>query len=297
MFLPSMSILLRDVAMDAVILTAVQLSFGKLNIKRLLAALSVFQLHTIAYLLFGEAARNPIFALTATLTAAFILQKGKRLIIIISSAVVLLLNAAAAAGLTTYFGERFLFAPCFIAVLLFLLIMRKRMHLCYRWNIEIMISNSGKRFALKALIDTGNRLKEPLSGLPVLIIGSRHIPQGFFDGSPFRQINYGVLGSGGMLKAYRTDKITISTNSDMERKAPECFIAVFPGEMPQGIAALAPPEFTEALKPENHPFGRRIKHAIFKHQTVNLRTRGSNSQRFRMLHRRERSSAATPHPR
>ena len=103
---------------------------------------------------------------------------------------------------------------------------------------------------ISALIDTGNRLREPLSGLPVLIVSAKRIapllpPQ--FDPSRarwtlpqgFRLVGYDSLGGGGEMAVFRPDELLISYG-DSYVMGPDLWVGVYPQEMPGRVEALAP---------------------------------------------------------
>ncbi len=60
-------------------------------------------------------------------------------------------------------------------------------------------------FALYAFADSGNRLHEPFSGFPVIIVDKEKIT---LEGD--RIIPYNTVGGDGMLKAFRPDRVVIS---------------------------------------------------------------------------------------
>lgn len=288
--------MLRDVAMDLSILLTTQLCFGRIKLGRLLWALMCMQLSTLAYILIGDVAREPMALLLSLISAAYFVNptgqpKGFAL-----AAASILLCCVSAAGLMALLGNGFRFYPAFAAFLLTLSLLRSRLHIRYRWNIEVLAESCGHRLCFRALIDTGNRLREPLSGLPVLIVDSNLIPPDFFQAKHARLLRFGVLGSSGEIPAYRAERVRIRLPNGSYRAAPECYIAVFPGKIPGSIQALAPPEFTEAFDPlpttTQRRNVRRYPHAVFKHSTINLWTGRTDSQRLRLLHRRKRSAAA-----
>ena len=82
------------------------------------------------------------------------------------------------------------------------------------WEVQVFLAAAGGEARFRALIDTGNRLREPFSGLPVLIcergVLSDVLPAGYDalppgDAPPgFRQIGYGALGGGGTVELLPT---------------------------------------------------------------------------------------------
>ena len=100
-----------------------------------------------------------------------------------------------------------------------------------------------------AMIDTGNRLREPFSDLPVLIVSGRCLttvidavcmderevlPPGF------RVVRYRVLGGGGYMRCFRPERISTLKGREWI-DAPDMWVAIYPGGIPGGLDALAPP--------------------------------------------------------
>lgn len=105
---------------------------------------------------------------------------------------------------------------------------------------------------VEALIDTGNRLREPLSGLPVVVVGRRCL-RGVLDDSclersgrrlppGFRIIRYGALGGNGEMHCFRPESVCI-WRGGCWTETQDLWIAIYPGEIPSGVEALAPPVF------------------------------------------------------
>lgn len=118
------------------------------------------------------------------------------------------------------------------------------------WEVRVFLSAGGGEARFRALIDTGNRLREPISGLPVLIceraVLSDVLPPDYDQqaaaGVPraFRQVGYGALGGGGRLNCFRPELCLVDYGNGF-LKSPELWVAVYPGTMPGGVRALAPP--------------------------------------------------------
>ena len=90
----------------------------------------------------------------------------------------------------------------------------------------ITVWRGGKRISFPALADTGNRLAEPFSGLPMVVtwLGAaeplltpdeiRYIREGRLDGampSTLRVAAYSTVSGAGMLKAFRPDRMAVQT--------------------------------------------------------------------------------------
>lgn len=114
------------------------------------------------------------------------------------------------------------------------------------WEVTVLVSLRGRTVSFPALIDTGNRLHEPLSGLPVLIAEASLLKallaQQGEDSLPCRRVAFGVLGGSGNIRCFRPDMVLIRRGDRLVR-APDVWVAVYPGRIPGTSRALAPPSF------------------------------------------------------
>lgn len=106
------------------------------------------------------------------------------------------------------------------------------------WEVSVYFSYRGREARFRALIDTGNRLREPISGLPVLIVERALIGDMPMDGT--RHLSFGALGGSGKMPCFMPD-ILLIRYSDGYMKAPDIWIAAYDGIIPGGVHALAPP--------------------------------------------------------
>lgn len=128
------------------------------------------------------------------------------------------------------------------------------------WEVTVLVSLKGRSVSFRALIDTGNRLREPVSGLPVLIAAAElldplltHQPMSKLS---CRKIPFGALGGRGTLQCFRPDHVLIR-RGDRFIRAPEVWIAVYPGIIPGPADALAPPSFA-VIPGGNQQFTNKI---------------------------------------
>ena len=110
------------------------------------------------------------------------------------------------------------------------------------WEVTVLIALHGRSVSFRALIDTGNRLREPISGLPVLIAESALLEALPTDDLTFRRVSFGVLGGSGAVKCFRPDAVLIR-RGDRFFRAPDIWVAAYPGRIPGSTRALAPPSF------------------------------------------------------
>lgn len=120
------------------------------------------------------------------------------------------------------------------------LFLNVRRRLRSEWHVSLRIDCADQRARFPALIDTGNRLSEPLSGQPVLI-AEASLLKGVLPQTGWRQIAYGALGGSGTLDCFRPDAVWVETQRG-PRRAPDLWIAVLPTRLPGSSRALAPAE-------------------------------------------------------
>ena len=101
--------------------------------------------------------------------------------------------------------------------------------------LPVSMTLGPRSVALTGLVDTGNALREPFSGTPVIVCSLEDIApllphntvaalsrgdfaKGLWDGGglPLRGVPYGAVGAKGLLPAFRGDKLTIGTGPDRQ---------------------------------------------------------------------------------
>ena len=118
------------------------------------------------------------------------------------------------------------------------------------WDVQLFLRTKNGCVRFRALVDTGNRLSEPVSGLPVMIVEERAIrralPEGFDAQEAarnvprgWRLVSYGVLGGAGRMACFRPDRLLVRYG-ERWLLAPDIWVAVYPGRIPGQVAALAP---------------------------------------------------------
>ena len=134
--------------------------------------------------------------------------------------------------------------------MLFLWTGRARRASLRAWDVQLVLRTQWGTARFRALVDTGNRLHEPISGLPVLIAEERvlrkALPPGFdaaaYARRPppgFRLASYGVLGAAGRMACFRPRALLVSYGGGW-LSAPDVWVAVYPGRIPGQVCALAP---------------------------------------------------------
>lgn len=119
--------------------------------------------------------------------------------------------------------------------LMLLLCVRRRVR--ERWDAEVLLTYSGRTACFPALIDTGNLLREPVSGLPVLIVETRLLG-GLPLPSETRTVAYGGVGGTGTLRCFLPDAVWCDG-----RRMPDTWVALSPVPLPGPCRAIAPSAF------------------------------------------------------
>ncbi len=85
----------------------------------------------------------------------------------------------------------------------------------------VCIENNSKSFSCVGLMDTGNNLRDPFSGYPVIMV-EKSIFQKLFNEENIRLIPISTVNSESMVKAFRPKKITIDNYSTDKVYIGEC---------------------------------------------------------------------------
>lgn len=106
----------------------------------------------------------------------------------------------------------------------------------YRYAVRVWAG--GRRYELDALLDTGNMLREPLSGLPVMLV-DRGIGERLTAGDSV-EIPFGTAGGASTVRAVRASRVEIY-HGGRWRAAGDMFLAACAGRLAGGVEALLPP--------------------------------------------------------
>ena len=240
-------LLAADAAMNLCILACVQLGLGRLNAKRIAAALAVLEADTVICRIAGVAfLRFWLFQALFCVFAGFALtgRNGGARTGIVASCCILLSTLAAAgiASLSRPFRLDLLAAGC----ILIICVLRMRRHDRSVLRIQLCVELAGSTDRFTAMIDTGNRLTEPKSHLPVVIAEAGcipHIASAAASSKRVRKIPFSVLGGGGEMECIDADRVTVCLPDGRQIPAPPCRIGIFQGRIPGLHRALAPAEF------------------------------------------------------
>lgn len=107
--------------------------------------------------------------------------------------------------------------------------------------VEVYASVRGEAACFEALIDTGNRVREPLSGMPVLI-AEQELLEALLPLVKCRRVPFAGLGGSGSLRAFQPDVLRFRSGGKW-RDAPGIWLAAYPQPMAGRVHALAPAAF------------------------------------------------------
>ena len=114
------------------------------------------------------------------------------------------------------------------------------------WQVRVRLTVNGRTASFYALIDTGNRLREPLSGQPVLIAEAALLGPALPEAG-WRELRYGAVGGGGSMACFKPARLEI-VRGGRRTRAPDAWVAVSPAPLPGEARALAPPEFCAYMR-------------------------------------------------
>ncbi len=99
----------------------------------------------------------------------------------------------------------------------------------------VRIEYMGRQTRVPALVDTGNRLTEAISGLPVMVVEERYISG--WPASAGRPVAFHSLGGDGLLPTFEPDRMTVRGKTLCRMR-----VAVYPGRLSgdSGCGALLP---------------------------------------------------------
>lgn len=110
-----------------------------------------------------------------------------------------------------------------------------------RWQVRVLLRSPAGTARFTALVDTGNRLREPISGLPVLIAEAKLV-RSVLPEDGYRILSFGSVGGGGRMACFKPSGVWIERGRRRTR-APDVWVAVSAHPLPGAYHALAPCEF------------------------------------------------------
>ena len=236
-----------NLAADAVLIAAACRALGCLRWRRVLFAAFLCAL----YAAIAAARPRPWAGLPAQLAllagVAWLLSAGSGPRLWLRMAALLCGGALLAGGasrLTMIRGPAACLCAGYGAALLALMV-AARHPLRGDFQVFLEVCAAGRTVRFPALIDTGNRLREPLSGLPVLI-AERPLLSDALPETGWREIRFSAVGGGGSMACFRPSGLWIERGR-RRRRAPEVWIALSPAPLPGSARALAPAEFAGFL--------------------------------------------------
>ena len=134
--------------------------------------------------------------------------------------------------------------PCAGSTAALLMLMLTARH-PYRdgWQISVSLRVDDRTVRIPALIDTGNRLREPISGLPVLV-AEAGLLAGALPRSGWRALRFGAVCGSGQLPCFRPSAVWVARGRRRKR-LPDIWVAVADQPLPGTARALAPCDFAQ----------------------------------------------------
>lgn len=108
-------------------------------------------------------------------------------------------------------------------------------------RVTVYCDNSSTTF--DSLLDTGCNLKEPFSGLPVIVAEKELLGSESFNEERMRIVPFNTLSGEGMIKAFKPKKVEI----DGKEIKNGCYIGLSDGVLKNEIKSLMGAEITEGL--------------------------------------------------
>lgn len=104
-----------------------------------------------------------------------------------------------------------------VNIVLVLLCRRLKTKKIRRDSCKVVMLQGERKAELDAIIDTGNSLREPISGEPVSIVPAEILDYLWEKETPFRMVPFCSIAQKGMLKAYVLDELTINLNGHVTK--------------------------------------------------------------------------------
>lgn len=108
---------------------------------------------------------------------------------------------------------------------------------------KVTVYYENTQCCFNSMVDTGCNLREPFSGLPVIIAEKELIDENEIKEEKLRLVPYKTLSGEGILKAFRPEKILV----DGKEVKSGCYIGVSNGSLTNEIKSLMGSEITEGL--------------------------------------------------
>lgn len=240
------SFLLINFMLDIALMTIVSKSAGTFRLSRIIIAAIICTVSGLISVCFPDPWYAPFMQILLMVPLSMLISGSTNICIWGSNTMILITGLMLVSGCENFLsGDGPGHVPAIISTLgallfLYILLAHKR-RLRNNWNIELCLSANGATARFTALIDTGNRLHEPISGLPVLI-AEKILIDSILPKTGYRTVAFGGLGGNGVLKCFKPDFIWLVRGKKMCR-APDAWVAVFPADLPGPSHALAPSEF------------------------------------------------------
>jgi stage II sporulation protein GA (sporulation sigma-E factor processing peptidase) len=111
-------------------------------------------------------------------------------------------------------------------------------------SYEITVALSGKEVCLTGMLDTGNSLAEPFSGLPVIVVMKEKLKEFTLPAQSLRVIPFESVGGDGLLMGFKPDSIKLCRRGENKsRDISEAYIGIYSGKLLSGgVDAIINPD-------------------------------------------------------
>ena len=237
--------LVVNLSADLILLWAVSRALGFFNRRRVCAAASLCALYGVA----AAAAPMPFASVPVQILMLCFVSiwiagpaaRGQGALCALALCAATLCGGSLAARLTLPGAWAALLGPALGAMLL-LALLSGHPPFASGFQVNVCLSIDGRTARFPALVDTGNRLREPVSGLPVLI-AEAGLLKGRLPRDGYRTLRFGAVGGDGRMTCFRPAAVWIDSGM-RRRRAPDVWVAVAPQPLPGLFRALAPSVFS-----------------------------------------------------
>ncbi|MDO5143878.1 MAG: sigma-E processing peptidase SpoIIGA [bacterium] len=172
--------------------------------------------------------------------------------------------------------------------------------------VRLHVSYAGRRITCTALSDSGNLLRDAVTGLPVIVLSRRlaarltPLPAPGGSLSPgMRYLPFRTAAGAELLIALRPDRVTLTAQGQSVRVS--SLIGILPHDVP-GLTALVPGSLLARAQPASDHFKGGLTHehdiqALFHRPRPSGRAGGQALHPRAVLHRRLRAAPRSAHAR
>lgn len=240
--------LVLNLLADAALIASVSRAMGLFNPKRVILASVLCAVYAVLAASRPEVWKRPVIQTALLAAVAALLCFGVSARLMGTTALSLGMAALLAGGAAWLMPLRGVSAalPCALSAgLVTTLLFAARPPRASACHARVRLDVDGRTARFDALIDTGNCLREPISGLPVLIAEAALLRK-VLPAEGFRELRFGAIGGSGSMRCFKPTSVWIERGRYF-RRVPDLWVAVSPTPLPGRHRALAPCEFMDYI--------------------------------------------------